>query len=402
MLDKKTFFPEFNYTTDTPPITPEIKEETKNLLRHLNIPEEEWNFVMGLEMEKVPEKYARIQENLEKRGLKIEYLNDPATDKKLFLKKAGVFSLFKDEEDTLIKKHIKKSYGGIYIRFPQNLKIQDEFLYLPSLLKFSYVPFPHTYIEFQENSKGNIALGSPAPRLINSPYYLSTVEIIIKDGAKANISLIHSFPSYLDARIFTRIFLGKGANLTLSLLNFKNGKITGRDVKAVLSKESTLNLNTLSFGVENGRYYEWIEIEHRGENSSSLVNTRQVSMDTSSSNSFVKIKAVAGSKGAKAHIDSKGVVLSHDAEQFSLPAFETSENLVQMSHSAYIGQIEEKVAIYLASRGLTDRDIVYLMVKSYLEEVLSFTLPERFYEVMLKFLEYLLNTRNIEIIQRRT
>ncbi len=401
MLEKNRFFPEFNYNEGMPPVTPEIKEEIKKLLRHLNIPEDEWNFVMGLEMEKVPEKYAIMQENLEKRGLKIEYLNDPSTDKKLFLKKAGVFSLFKEEDDAQLKKHIKKSYGGIYIRFPQDLRIQDESLYLPSLLKFSYVPFPHTYIEFQENSEGNIALGSPAPRLINSPYYFSTVEIIVKEGAKANISLIHSFPPYLDARIFTRIFLGEGASLTLSLLNFKNGKITGRDVKAILNKDSSLNLNTLSFGVEDGKYYEWIEVEHRGENSISLVNTRQVSMDTSSSNSFVKIKAISGSKGSKAHIDSKGVVLSHDAEQFSLPAFETTENLVQMSHSAYIGQIEEKVATYLASRGLSDRDIVYLMVKSYLEEVLSSTIPERFYEVMLKFLEYLLNTRNIEIVQRR-
>ncbi len=400
-MQKNKFFPPFDYYNEEKPLTPKVKEEAQDLLRYLGIPEDEWNFVMGFEMENIPEKYLHIQKNLEERGLKIEYLHDPSTDKKLFLKKAGVFTLFKEEEDVLIKKHIKKSYGGIYIRFPQNLKIQDEFLYLPSLLKFSYVPFPHTYIEFQENAEGNIALGTPAPRLINSPYYLSTVEIIVKDGAKANISLIHSFPPYIDARIYTRILLGEGADLTLSLLNFKNGKITGRDVKAVLNRDSNLILNTLSFGVEDGEYYEWLEIEHRGENSHSLVNTRQASMDSSKSNSFAKIKAFKGSAGSKAHIDSKGIVLSYVAEQFALPAFETEENLVQMSHSAYIGQIEGKISTYLASRGLSDRDIVYLMIKSYLEEVLSSTLPERFYEVMLKFLEYLLNTRKIEIVQRK-
>ena len=398
-MKKNTFFPPFDTTEPHLKNLPKITPQIRKLLEFLSIPEEEWNFVLGIETKEVPEKYAHIQKNLEERGLKIEYLNDPSTDRRLFIKKAGIFSLFKDEEDPIIKKHIKKSYGGLYIRLPQNLKLKDEFLYLPSLLKFSYAPFPHTYIEFQENSEGNIALGTPAPRLINSPYYLSTVEIIVKENAKANVSLIHSFPDYLDARIYTRIYLDEGASLTLSLLNFKNGKITCRDVKGNLEKNSNLTLNTLSFGTEDGKYYEWIEIAQKGEQSNVLVNTRQVSMDTSSSNSFVKIKAKEGAKNSKAYIDSKGIVLSRNAEQFSLPAFETQENMVQMSHSAYIGQIEEQSSIYLASRGLSDRDIVYLMVKSYLEEALLNSLPEKFYETMLKFLEYLLSTREIEIIK---
>ncbi len=399
-MDKKDFFPPFVQDSEPFNRLAKITPEIENLLKFLNIPEDEWNFVLGLEHERIPEKYLTIQEHLKERGLKIEYLNDPSEDRKLFLKKAGVFSTFKDEEDPILKKHIKKSYGGIYIRFPENLKLKDTYLYLPSLLKFSYVPYPNTYIEFQEHSEGNIALGTPAPRLINFPYYLSTVEIIVKEGARANVSLIHAFPDYLDARIYTRIILQEGASLTLSLLNFKNGKITCRDVAVKMEHRSSLTLNTLSFGVENGKYYEWIEVEQKGEQTNALINTRQVSMDTSSSNSFVKVKAQKGSQGSKAHIDSKGIVLSRDAEQFSLPAFDTQENLVQMSHSAYIGQIEEKSSLYLASRGLSDRDIVYLMVESYLEEALSGSLPEHFYETMLKFLEYLLNTREIEIIRR--
>ncbi len=399
-MEKCKFFPTFNAKEAKLQDVPEITPEIQNLLEYLAIPEEEWNFVVGIETKDVPEKYARIQKNLEEKGLKIEYLNDPSTDKSLFIKKAGTFLLFKEEEDPVIKKHIKKSYGGLYIRFPRNLKLKDEFLYLPSLLKFSYAPFPHTHIEFQENSEGNIALGTPAPRLVNSPHYLSTVEIIVKENAKANISLIHSFPDYLDARIYTRIYLNESASLTLSLLNFQNGKITCRDIKGNLEKNSNLTLNTLSFGTKNGKYYEWIEIEQKGPQSNVIVNTRQVSMDTSSSNSFVKVKALEGARGSKAHIDSKGIVLSHNAEQFSLPSFETQENMVQMSHSAYIGQIEEHTSTYLASRGLSDRDIVYLMARSYLEEALLNSLPECFYETMLKFLEYLLNSRKIEIVTR--
>lgn len=401
-MRKKDFFPPLNLTEERLLSPPRISVEIQKLLEFLSIPQDEWNFVLGIETQNVPQKYVNIQKNLEKQGLKIEYLNNPDTDRKLFIKKAGLFNLFKGEEDPIIKSHIKKSYGGIYIRLPHNTKLKDGFLYLPSLLKFSYVPHPHTYIEFQENSNGNIALGTPAPRLINSPYYVSSVEIIIQENAHANILLIHSFPDYLDARIFTRIHIAEGASLTISLLNFKNGKITCRDVKANLSQNSSLILNTLTFGVEAGKYYEWIEINQRGANTNALVNTRQVSMDTSSSNSFVKIKAFKGSKESISHIDSKGIVLSHNAEQFSLPAFETEENMVKMSHSAYMGQIKEGPSIYLASRGLSDRDIVYLLVRSYLEESLFNSLSERFYNTMLKFLEYLLKNRDIKIISKHT
>ena len=399
-MDKKTFFPPFKQDIEPGEQPAKITPEIENLLRFIDIPEEEWNFILGLEHAYTPEKYLAIQERLLERGLKIESLNDPSEDKKLFLKKAGVFSLFKNEEDLLLKKHIKKSYGGIYIRFPKDLKLKDSSLYLPSLLKFSYAPYPHTYIEFQEHSEGNITLGTPAPRLVNFPNYLSTVEIIVKEGAKANISLIHAFPEYLDARVYTRILLEEDASLTLSLLNFKNGKITCRDVGVTMGDRSSLTLNTLNFGTGDGKYYEWIEVSQEGEKSNALINTRAVSMDTSSSNSFVKIRAQKGAHDSKAHIDSKGIVLSHDAEQFSLPAFETEESRVKMSHSAYIGQIEENTSLYLASRGLSDRDIVYVMAESYLDESLSKSLPRRFYTTMLKYLEYLLNTRKIEIIRR--
>ncbi len=397
MIKKEDFFPDFaNRDMNMKPLK-SIPREIEELLRYLHIPEDEWLFTTGLETDKVPANFLAMTDKFRQKGVKIEKIHDPDTEKGIFFKKAGVFSLMKTE-DKAEKIHRTKSYGGLYIRVPEHLMVQDDSFYLPSLLKFSFTPYQHTYLEFGEGSSASISLGTPVPKLINSSFYLSGVEIIVRNGAEANVTLLHSFPWYLDARTLIRFVVEKDAKLRLSLLNFNSGVVTCRDIKGEVEDGASFILNTVSIGTQAERYFEWVDIAEKGRSADVSVNMRHASFDSASSNHVAIVKAEKGAINARASLNSVGLLLSQKAEQHTLPALITQEEQVEMSHSASIGHIEENMLNYLQSRGLDTHDVVELRIKSYLEDVVKHSIPPEFYRQLTLFIEYVVRDREFDLI----
>lgn len=74
----------------------------------------------------------------------------------------------------------------------------------------------------------------------------------------------------------------------------------------------------------------------------------------------------ADSRGAKAHQDSKLLTLSDNQSTEIIPQLLISENDVEASHAATVGQIDQMQLYYLQARGLSEMEATALLMSGYL------------------------------------
>ncbi|OGF67593.1 MAG: hypothetical protein A2Y62_17985 [Candidatus Fischerbacteria bacterium RBG_13_37_8] len=97
------------------------------------------------------------------------------------------------------------------------------------------------------------------------------------------------------------------------------------------------------------------------------------------------------------------LLLSPDARSDSIPSLEIEANQVKASHSASVGQIDEDMIYYLASRGFEDVMAKKLIVEGFLEPLTSQIALSDLHDKFLKSIEQKWHRRgnNYDWITRR-
>lgn len=186
----------------------------------------------------------------------------------------------------------------------------------------------------------------------------------------------------------TRFFtLMDSANVVFALADFNNSKrnidlttkLMGENAKAVFSL-STLVKEKL---VKNFN----INFDHIKPNTTSSMINYGVILDKSqlvfAGDSLINDNV----EGCEAHQKTKIIVFDANAVAKANPILRINNNKVIASHLATVGKINEDHLFYMQSRGLSEKTAKTLIVKGYLEPIISLYDEEKTRKQLINYLE---------------
>lgn len=337
-----------------------LSEKIKDLLINLDIPKSEWEFYVGLSG-KLPERYRRIKAELVKKGLIVNENKD-----------SSEFEVF----------------------FPENVKIRNS-LYLSCLSKCTSSLQTNVNISFGKNSKGTVMIGSPVPKLFSSFYPKSEININLDEGSIGDVVIMFSFDNETSSRTKINLNVGKNAILNFVTVTFSSGKDMGLEVNAKQFDNSQLFFDEVSFMLEENSYKGTVaNVDIFGKKSFLKMENADFSFQQGISKTAYFANVKKGAKGSQTDLRSFGLDFSQGAEKLFLPGLYTEEDDVSLEHGAGNAQMSEEKIEFLKARGLSEKDIMTLIIESTLERTVYNRLPDKFLLEMKNFSKYILKSGN--------
>ncbi|AXY25419.1 Fe-S cluster assembly protein SufD [Suicoccus acidiformans] len=307
------------------------------------------------------------------------------------LVKQHLFSVIPAEADRLAAYNLAFNTGGLFIYIPEGL---DVTLPLESVLKQLVDGSPmnkRVLLVAGENSRVNYL-----ERLVSdedaSGSATIMVEVIAKAGAHINFLAIDQLGSGTEAYIRRHGITGRDAVINWSIGAMNDGN-TILDMDTYLvgqGSESDLSI----IGISDGEQVQGIDskVVNEGHHTRGNIFQHGVVLEagTLTFNGIGHI--LKNAKFADAQQESRVMMLSEDSRADANPILLIDEFEVTAGHAASIGQIDEEALYYLMSRGISERDAEYLMIRGFLGHVISAMPNTAIREEMVATIDYKLRT----------
>ncbi|NOY78015.1 MAG: hypothetical protein GXO76_09130 [Calditrichaeota bacterium] len=366
----------------------ELPSNLKNLLKHLNISENLWAFATGLSREgRLPEFEQRRLAQLRHLGLEIAPLAE-VVDTHPRARELAFSYWPKNEWASFHKEHWQ---NGTFVRFPGGVRVADQPVCTYCLMEKAFSPAPHSLILFEKDSAGTIILGSTSPKVIRAPFYLPGVEIFLRENATGTVILLHSFPPYLESRPIVRARVGKNARLNLMIVTLFPGKSLGRDIEITVDGEKGEALVQMSSCSKNRNLsVNQVSVILDAPETRADIRTRGLSTEQGRQISYVSIDAREKAVKSEGHLEAVGLLQSDQASYEVIPGLISRVDDVFLDHEAFIGRILEEAVFYLKTRGFSEKQAMFLLIKSHLGPIVE-RLPETLRWETLKIAELIVN-----------
>jgi len=366
----------------------DLPQNLKNLMRRLNISENIWAFATGLIPDgHLPEFEQRRLSRLRQPGLEIAPLADVIETHPRA--KELAFSYWPQNDwGSFHKKHWE---NGAFVRVPGGVRLADQPVCTYCLLEKMISPTPHSLILFEKDSSGSIILGSTSPKVIRAPFYLPGVEIFLQENARGTVVLLHSFPPYLESRPIVRAKVGKNARLNLMIVTLFPGKSLGRDIEVIVEGEKGEALIQMSSCSKDRNFSaNQVSVILDAPKTRADIRARGLSAEQGRQISYVSIDARENAVKSEGHLEAVGLLQSDQASYEVIPGLISRVDDVFLDHEAFIGRILEEAVFYLKTRGLSEKQAMFLLIRGHLEPIVE-RLPETLRWETLKIAEMIVN-----------
>jgi len=206
---------------------------------------------------------------------------------------------------------------------------------------------------------------------INSKFYSSRINLILKNNVKATYNQIDIFNEDTITLQRTKSYIKNNNDIKISSFLF-GGKYTKSDFISNLNgNESNSEISYFYIGKNNEEQNLHVESRHNNKNNISNIFTIGAIANNSRSlctgNIFIGKEAFL----SKGYETQKALLLSENAQANAIPNLEIHNHDVTCSHGSTIGQIDEEQIFYLMSRGLTKDKAKKEIVKGFFKKALE-------------------------------
>ena len=346
----------------------DLPPEMKALLDRLGISEVEQKYVAGLAVQTdTGIVYNQFLQEWAKKGLIVLPMEEavrkyPDVVKKHFLR------MFRAEESKLAAYHTAVWNGGIFLYVREGLKVPFPLHLFFLIQESALAQAPHIMIIAEPNSEFHLIEGCTAPILVRHSLHLDMTEAYIRDGARAQLTVLQNWPEYVHTRPMTRAELGKGARFINITVGLGTGRSNVANPKYWVDSGGYVELNGILLGQKDWYVDLGGEMYLQGEGAAGINASKSVIMDESTI--ITRGKIVAEAPKTKGHISCDALLMSDKATMETYPGLVSRVDDAELSHEAAIGKIREEELFYLMSRGLNDEKATQLIVKGFLEPML--------------------------------
>ncbi len=223
---------------------------------------------------------------------------------------------------------------------------------------------PTNLIVLEKNIKADLSSTCQAAKDGLLGKHFGTSKVVLKENSFLILDSNHSWGKGDNVKSFFDFYLDKNSKLSFSFELFNDPKnhssIANFYLKenAILEFEGRILAKTGFVYLEDNVYLE-------GKNSKSLLKVKMVADKKAKINYKSNILANDESFG---HSDCSGLLLNDKATIETSPTLINKSKKAILSHEASVGRVSEEILNYLASRGVSQKKAIELIVAGFLKK----------------------------------
>jgi Fe-S cluster assembly protein SufD len=197
------------------------------------------------------------------------------------------------------------------------------------------------------------------------------IEVFVGAGAVVRVATVNNLGSSVVDATYRRSLVDRDGRLEWIVADMGEGRTLSDNTVHLNGKGGSADVKAVVLGTGDMRANVTTSIHHRGEHTASDINARSVMKDSASSilNSITKIEK--GAKKSDGQQASKVLMLNAEARGDANPILLIDENDVVAGHAASVGRVDPLQLYYLMSRGISQAKAEQLIIRGFLDAVVS-------------------------------
>lgn len=202
-------------------------------------------------------------------------------------------------------------------------------------------------------------------------YAIGAVELVVRDGARLRYVSIQNWGEGVTHIQRQRGDVGRDATLN-SLVVTMGGTLSRTEMQSYLRGQgSDSEMLALYFANEDQHFDHYTLQHHAAAHAHSDLLYKGVNADQSVGVFSGMIKVDLGAQKTDAYQKHRTLMLSSEAQNFSVPQLEINANDVRCSHGSTTGPVNQEALFFLRSRGIRRELAEKMLVTAFLEDVLT-------------------------------
>ncbi|AKB45967.1 Iron-sulfur cluster assembly protein SufB [Methanosarcina sp. Kolksee] len=266
-------------------------------------------------------------------------------------------------------KYTAKTYlenaDGYFIRVPAGKKSSmpvQTCLMLNSEKAYQTV---HNIIIVEEGASLDIITGCTAKKGVEEGLHLGISEMYVKKGATLNFTMIHNWAEQIGVRPRTVVTVEEGGTYVSNYICLKPVRSVQTYPTVKLEGEGAVTrLNTIAIAHPGSELDLGSKAIFNAPGTKAELISRTI---TIGGRIIARGEMIGNAKGAKGHLECKGLVLTDKGSQLAIPILEANVDDIELTHEAAVGKIAKDQVEYLMARGLTEDEAVGMIVRGFLD-----------------------------------
>lgn len=222
----------------------------------------------------------------------------------------------------------------------------------------------HNIIIVEEGATLDIITGCTSRRGVHEGLHLGITEMYVKKGATLNFTMIHNWAEQVGVRPRTVVSVEEEGTYVSNYICLKPVRsVQAYPTVRLEGKGAVTRLNSVAIAHPGSE----LDLGSRAIFSAPGTKAELVSRTiTIGGKMIARGEMIANEKGAKGHLECKGLVLGKGS-QLAIPILEANVDDVELTHEAAVGKIAKDQVEYLMARGLTEDEAVGMIVRGFLD-----------------------------------
>ncbi len=265
-------------------------------------------------------------------------------------------------------KYTAKTYledaDGYFIRVPAGKKSSMPVQTCLMLGSKNVSQTVHNIIIVEEGASLDIITGCTSKKGVEEGLHLGISEMYVKKGATLNFTMIHNWAEQIGVRPRTVIHVEEGGTYVSNYICLKPVRsVQTYPTVKLEGKGAVTRLNTIAIAHPGSE----LDLGSRAVFNAPGTKAELISRTITIGGRIVaRGEMIANEKGAKGHLECKGLVLGKGS-QLAIPVLEANIDDVELTHEAAVGKIAKDQVEYLMARGLTEEEAVGMIVRGFLD-----------------------------------
>lgn len=266
-------------------------------------------------------------------------------------------------------KYTAKTYlenaDGYFIRVPAGKKSSLPVQTCLLLGRDKIFQTVHNIVIVEEGASLDIITGCTAKKGVEEGLHLGISEMYVKKGATLNFTMIHNWAEQIGVRPRTVIKVEEGGTYVSNYICLKPVRSVQTYPTVKLEGEGAVTrLNTIAIAHSGSELDLGSRAVFNAPGTKAELISRTI---TIGGRVIARGEMIGNAKGAKGHLECKGLVLTDKGSQLAIPILEANVDDVELTHEAAVGKIAKDQVEYLMARGLTEDEAVGMIVRGFLD-----------------------------------
>ena len=260
--------------------------------------------------------------------------------------------------------------NGAFVYVPRGVEVELPLGSFRVMSEAGTYTATRTLVVAEENAQVTFIDEQDSEELPNT-YAIGAVELVVKSGAKLRYVSIQNWGKGVTHIQRQRGDVEKDATLN-SLVVTMGGTLSRTEMQSYLrGSGADSEMLALYFANEDQHFDHYTLQHHAAPHAHSDLLYKGVNDDQSVGVFSGMIKVDLGAQKTDAYQKHRTLMLSSEAQNFSVPQLEINANDVRCSHGSTTGPVDQEALFFLRSRGISKETAEKMLVTAFLEDVLG-------------------------------